>query len=122
MDSGVVSSHAGVASFHTRVVSSHLGVVSSGPSFVTEGEASEMFPERRLERAWWTSRVPSTFLNLKTTTLHNVQWFRGGLVLKARRLLYHSTLGLRVIKKKEEVPSAAERRGDNLKGFSGLQT
>ena len=26
--------------------------------------------------------------------------FRGGLVLKAHRLLYHSTLGLRVIKKK----------------------
>ena len=30
----------------------------------------------------------------------NVQWFRGGLVFKAHRLLYHSTLGLRVIKKK----------------------
>jgi len=27
--------------------------------------------------------------------------FRGGLVFKAHRLLYHSTLGLRVIKKKE---------------------
>ena len=31
----------------------------------------------------------------------NVNWFRGGLVLKAHRLLYHSTLGLRVIKKKK---------------------
>ena len=30
----------------------------------------------------------------------NVQRFRGGLVFKAHRLLYHSTLGLRVIKKK----------------------
>ena len=30
------------------------------------------------------------------------QWFRGGLVFKAHRLLYHSTLGLRVIKKKIE--------------------
>ena len=30
----------------------------------------------------------------------NVQWFRGGLVCKARRLLHHPTLGLRVIKKK----------------------
>jgi len=30
----------------------------------------------------------------------NVQRFRGGLVVKAHRLLYHSTLGLRVIKKK----------------------
>ena len=32
--------------------------------------------------------------------LRNVQRFRGGLVFKAHRLLYHSTLGLRVIKKK----------------------
>jgi len=31
----------------------------------------------------------------------NVQRFRGGLVCKAHRLLYHSTLGLRVIKKKK---------------------
>ena len=30
-----------------------------------------------------------------------MQRFRGGLVLKAHRLLYHSTLGLRVIKKKK---------------------
>ena len=28
--------------------------------------------------------------------------FRGGLVFKAHRLLYHSTLGLRVIEKEEE--------------------
>ena len=27
----------------------------------------------------------------------NVQWFRGGLVFKAHRLVYHSTLGLRVM-------------------------
>ena len=31
----------------------------------------------------------------------NVQRFRGGLVVKAHRLVYHSTLGLRVIKKKK---------------------
>jgi len=31
----------------------------------------------------------------------NVERFRGWLVFKARRLLYHSTLGLRVIKKKK---------------------
>ena len=30
-----------------------------------------------------------------------MQWFRGGLVFKAHRLVYHSTLGLRVIKKKK---------------------
>ena len=32
----------------------------------------------------------------------NVQWFRGGLVFEAQRLLDHSTLGLRVIKKKKK--------------------
>ena len=31
-----------------------------------------------------------------------MQRFRGGLVFKDNRLLYHSTLGLRVIKKKKE--------------------
>ena len=30
-----------------------------------------------------------------------VQWFRGGLVFKAHGLVYHSTLGPRVIKKKQ---------------------
>jgi len=39
----------------------------------------------------------------------NVQRFRGGLVCKAHRLLYHSTLGLRVIKKKRR--SASTTRG-----------
>ena len=37
--------------------------------------------------------------------------FRGGLVFKAHRLLYHSTLGLRVIKKKKKkYPADARRR------------
>jgi len=31
----------------------------------------------------------------------NLQRFRGGLVFKAHRRVYHSTLGLRVIKKKK---------------------
>ena len=31
-----------------------------------------------------------------------VQFFRGGLEFKAHRLLYHSTLGSRVIKKKKK--------------------
>jgi len=35
--------------------------------------------------------------------LRNVQRFRGGLVFKAHRLLYHSTLDVRVIKKKKKV-------------------
>ena len=41
----------------------------------------------------------------------NVQRFRGGLVFKAHRLLYHSTLGLRVIKKKRSMahPTANDK-------------
>jgi len=31
----------------------------------------------------------------------NAQWLPGGLMLKAHRLLYHSTLGLNAIKKKQ---------------------
>jgi len=38
-----------------------------------------------------------------------VNWFRGGLVLKAHRLLYHSTLGSRMIKKKKNVIIACWR-------------
>jgi len=39
-----------------------------------------------------------------------VKRFRGGLVFKAHRLLYHSTLGSRVIKKKKKfVPAAHDR-------------
>ena len=37
---------------------------------------------------------------------HPVQWFRGGLVFKVHRLVYHSTLGLRVIKKKKKKKTA----------------
>ena len=50
----------------------------------------------------------------------NVQRFRGGLVFKAHRRLYHSTLGLRVIKKKKTRYAAAERKGNNLKGFKDI--
>jgi len=42
-----------------------------------------------------------------------VKRFRGGLVFKARRLLYHSTLGLRVIKKKYRVAHHAEELRDH---------
>ena len=31
-----------------------------------------------------------------------MKWFRGGLVFKAHRLLYHSTAGVRVIKRERE--------------------
>ena len=40
-------------------------------------------------------------LNLKRLLYRNVQWLRCGLVCKAKRLVYHSTPGLRVRTKKE---------------------
>ena len=49
----------------------------------------------------------------------NVKRFRGGLVFKAHRLLYHSTLGLRVIRKRRSLP-AVEPGGNTLKGVEGL--
>ena len=42
-----------------------------------------------------------------------MKWFRGGLAFKAHRLLYHSTLGLRVIKKKMK-PAVVEGHGEAL--------
>jgi len=53
------------------------------------------------------SLVPSV---LTILLYRNVQWFRGGLVFKAHRLLYHSTPGLRVIKKKTGLTSLAFQR------------
>jgi len=40
-------------------------------------------------------------LSMKRHGCLEVQRFRGGLIFKAHRLLYHSTLGWRVIKKKK---------------------
>jgi len=39
--------------------------------------------------------------------LRTVQRFRGGLVFKAHRLLYHSSIGLRVIKKEDDKKGSA---------------
>ena len=39
----------------------------------------------------------------------NVQWFRSGLVFKAHQLVYHSTLGLRVIKLKRRGLATVEQ-------------
>ena len=47
----------------------------------------------------------------------NMRWFRGGLVLEAHMLLYHSTLGLRVIKKKKK-PGGGRGVGGGLLGNS----
>ena len=54
----------------------------------------------------------------------NVQRFRGGLVFKAHRLLYHSTLGLRVIKKKRRMTSecSANHRVTAMKLYLHLRS
>jgi len=39
--------------------------------------------------------------------------FRGGLVFEAHRLVYHSTLGLRVIKKRREAPDPGRKAALN---------
>ena len=39
--------------------------------------------------------------------------FRGAFVVKAHRLLYHSTLGLRVIKKRKKKTLSTERGSDS---------
>ena len=57
---------------------------------------------------WEEEKLLLGSMKADTTQVHfsellhrNVQRFRGGLVFKANRLLHHSTLGLRVIKKKK---------------------
>ena len=50
-----------------------------------------------------TTRMPlKEALLVEQLLRRNVNRFRGGLVLKAHRLVYHSTLGLRVIKKEKK--------------------
>ena len=49
----------------------------------------------------------------------NVQRFRGGLVLKAHRLVYHATLGLRVIKKKKKQPQKMSLAWGTFRVFGG---
>ena len=50
---------------------------------------------------FWRASQP-----VRETRGRNVKRFQGGLVFKAHRLLYHSTLGLRVIKKKNKIRGA----------------
>jgi len=45
-----------------------------------------------------------------------VKRFRGGLVFKAHRLLYHSTLGWRVIKKEKIGQKKKEKIGNKEEG------
>ena len=63
--------------------------IKKTPSFTWISFVNTMFGCRNLRE-----------FSIREQLLHrNVQRFRGGLVFKAHRLLYHSTLGLRVIKK-----------------------
>ena len=52
---------------------------------------------------YYTERRTTALQGLRTTTLQNMQWFRGGLVCKAHRRLNQSSLGLRVINKKKNL-------------------
>ena len=51
----------------------------------------------------------------------NVQRFRGGLVFKAHKLLYHSTLGLRVMKKNKKFVRSAGCADRKMLSVPGLQ-
>ena len=61
-------------------------------------------PLNARQKAVWLCGVPSASHNPIFTKKRwrNVQRLRGGLVFKVCRLVYHSTLGLRVIKKKKK--------------------
>jgi len=50
----------------------------------------------------------------------NVQRFRGGLVIKAHGLLYHSTLGLRLIKKKTKKVQGSGLTDEGLASMSAV--
>jgi hypothetical protein len=50
-----------------------------------------------------------------------VERFRGGLVFEAHRLLYHSTLGSRVIKKKKKKRKTKKTKKDQEELSTSLQ-
>ena len=87
------------------------------------GHAEEL---RRMSEA---KTVAAASSDSTKSTCRNVQQFRGGLVFTAQRLLYHSTLGLRVIKKKRmerrrmsEAKTVAAASADSTKSTCDLRT
>jgi len=56
-------------------------------------------------------------IGYSSKTKKNVQRFQGGLVFKAHRLLYHSTQGLSVIKKKKFAPAVHDGDGGGHRGL-----
>jgi len=71
-----------------------VGVCLEGELGVDEGHD-------RVEHTPDDPRPPCSVTSVQQLLYINVQRFRGGLVFKAHRLVYHSTLGVRVIKKKK---------------------
>jgi len=67
--------------------------------FVVELAEDPEDPDRGLERHHQVRHRRA--LKGEKLVFRNVKRFQGGLVFKAHRLFYHSTLGLRVIKKKK---------------------
>ena len=65
---------------------------------------------------WWSCADDGRSSYQEQPLRGNVKCFRGGLAFKAHRLVYHSTLGWRAIKKKKKViappPSRAPPAGD----------
>ena len=75
-------------------------------NFVMEVDKSTKFTTPRANQKSVTSgaTVPALISEFKNNYFAEMSsGSRGGLVLKAHRLVYHSTLGLRVIKKKKRI-------------------
>jgi len=62
----------------------------------------------------WVGNSVWNFPHLPTTS--RAGQFRGGLVFKAHRLVYHSTLGLRVTKKKSRAGQPAGQQTNTSVG------
>jgi len=90
-----------VAFLSARCSSASLGLTAHSHVDVL-GVLHSTNPSTLQIRQLWSGREPGRAKSVSPTRLRQSSTvrFREGLVFKARRLLYHSTLGLRVIKKK----------------------
>ena len=70
-------------------------------------------PRVTYHQVYWYTKVPGLCAQIDRDRDRDmpVQWFRGGLVLKTRRLLYNSTLGLKLKKKRHtSLPAGVRHR------------
>ena len=74
----------------------------------------------RLDQAICFLHSPLCEENEEQLLHRNVQRFRGGLVHKAHKFLYHSTLGLIVMKKKKKQKGRARFRRDKQALSTGV--